>query len=424
MKRYISLALAVVVLVISFAIPSYAAENQWINVLDYATPNDSGSNTVMIESGDIVHFDVPDLQLGYIDLVVQLEIAGSPTCAVAHEIDSRLNRVKLNDRVYRFYGELDLLLTEGIDLVFNNHPGGTVQFLSMRISTTPYMSYNMPVSGFFSYANGEEVNFYFNSSDDYGGATLYGNSNFSYQDYTGYIQFADWNKYDYIDLQFYSSHLSIASVAATLSDNTVPYEISYLLSESTFGTYLVNITLDLTQIDRDTSQVLELVLTGSVPTIDSQIGYFSVLYCNGLLESSGVGEDLSLWYRIKTFFTDRFAALNTWIDNQTSSITGTIAQWGQKIVDAINPDTGAVDDVVDQSQQQADEIASNNAALQEMPKPDLSGSGDISSIVSVGNTAKYTIFLSRIMTAPVLSDVIMLGLIFSLAAYVLFGKRF
>lgn len=133
MKRYISLALAAVVLVMSFAIPSYAAENAWINVLDYSTPNDSGSNTVTIDSGDMVHFDFPDVQLGYIDLVVQLEVAGSPTCAVAHEIDSRLNRVKLNDRVYRFYGELDLFLTEGIDLVFNNHPGGSIQFLSMKI---------------------------------------------------------------------------------------------------------------------------------------------------------------------------------------------------------------------------------------------------------------------------------------------------
>ncbi len=423
MKRYISLALAAVALVMSFSIPSYAVENQWINVLDYATPNDSGSNTVFVNPGEIIHFDFPDVQLGYIDFVIQLDKAASPTCAVVHEIDTSLTRIKLNDRVYRFYGKLDVFLSEGIDLLFGNHSGVLIQFLSMRISTTPYMSYNTPVSGYFSYGNGEEVDFYYHSSDDFGRAIFYGNSNFNYQDYHGYLQIADWKKYDYIDVQFYCSHISIASIAASLAENSIPYEMTYLSSDSTFNVYLVNLTMDLTEVDRDTSLVLELILTGSIPTIDGQVGYFAILSCNGLLVSSSPNESLGLWYRIKSFFTGLFGNLNGWIDNQTSSITGTIAEWGQKIVQAINPDTGTADEVIEQGSQAADQVTNLTGQMNSVVKPDLNGGGDISGIISPGDMSSYTVFLSTVVNAPYIGQVVMLSLILSLAAYVLFGKR-
>lgn len=423
MKRYISLVMAAVALVMSFAIPSYAVENQWINVLDYATPNDCGSNTVVINSGDWVHFDYPYVQLGYIDFVVQFEVPASPTCAVVHQVDRNLTRVRLNDRVYRFYGKLDITNSTGIDLLFGNYPGGSIQFLSMRISATPYMSYNLPVSGFCSYDDGDTVDFFYNSSDDYHGAALYGSSDFYAQGYTAYLNFADWNKYDYIDVQLYARHLSLVSISAVLAENSIPFDISYLSADSTFETYLVNVTLDLTDVDRDTLLPLELVVTGSIPTIDGNVGYFFVLYSHGLVETSSLNESLSLWYRIKSFFTGLFGNLNAWIDNQTSSITGAIAEWGQKIVQAINPDTGAADEVIEQGSQAADQVANLTGQMNSVVKPDLNGGGDISSIISPGDMSSYTVFLSTVVNAPYIGQVVMLSLILSLAGYVLFGKR-
>ena len=116
MKRYISLALAAAVLVFSLAVPSYAAENQWINVLDYSTPNDSGSNMIYLNSGEVVTFDYPDTEIGCIDFVIQFNSSVNPSCQLLHfarNVD--LTVVKINDYTYRFIGKPELMYTDGMD---------------------------------------------------------------------------------------------------------------------------------------------------------------------------------------------------------------------------------------------------------------------------------------------------------------------
>lgn len=336
MKRYISLVLVAVVLVGLLAVPSYAAENQFINVLDICTPDDCGSNMPYVTAGVPVNFSIPSSEIGYIDFVVRLRNPENPSCYLdTWKGNISLNKVKIDDYTYRFYGTPTFNTSNIKVVLYGMFSSDRVQFLSFKISASPFNSMNCPVTGFFSYGSGEEVPFYYNSSDDYSGAILHGNSSFNYQDFRGYLQFPDWKKYDYISFQFYASHLSILSFAASLAELSVPYEVTYLSSDSSYGVYFVNVTLDLTEVDRNTSLDLEFIITGNVPSLDSLVGSFSVLSCNGLLFNSGISDSLSIWYRIKSFFTDNFASLHTWIDSHTSSITGAISEWGQNIVDAI-----------------------------------------------------------------------------------------
>ncbi len=428
MKRYISLALAAVVLVVSLAVPSYAAETVWLDILDYATADDIGRNFISVSDNVPVNFNIPYANYKYIDILVQFahSFDSSPVCDVYRNSDhiNTLSCVKVSDSVYRYFGNIDGWYTQGISFAFSNLPFVTgVQFLSARTSVLSVSSYNLPVSGYFSYANGEEESFFYTDEDHNDPAILYGSSDFDYQNYTCYLQFNDAIKYDYIDIQLYFSHLSLVSLSASFNGLSIPYEVSYFDAGNTFEASLINVTLDLTGIDRNLNLPLEIILTGSTPTIDGQIGYFSVLSSNGLVEVNYGSPLLNFWYRIKTFFTDRFASLNAWIDNQTSSITGTIAQWGQKIVEAINPDTGAAEDALKEGSQAADQVTDLTGQMNSIVKPDLSGGGDISSIISPGDMSSYTVFLSTVVNAPYIGQVVMLSLILSLAGYVLFGKR-
>lgn len=112
-------------------------------------------------------------------------------------------------------------------------------------------------------------------------------------------------------------------------------------------------------------------------------------------------------------------AVNTWGQNTVNSII----TWGQNIVNVINPDPDAGESAKDKGSEKGEIINGLNDQMNNLSKPDVSGSGDISSIISPKDLTSYTTFLSTVVNAPYISQVVMLSLILSLAAYVLFGKR-
>lgn len=95
----------------------------------------------------------------------------------------------------------------------------------------------------------------------------------------------------------------------------------------------------------------------------------------------------------------------------------------KNILSSINIDSSAADGVVDNAAGKADQLDRLTGQMDSLAKPDLSGSGDISGIISPGDLTSYTTFLSSVVNVPYISQVVMLSLILSLAAYVLFGKR-
>lgn len=320
MKRYISLALAAVILVFSLAVPSYAVESPWINLLDYCSPNDSGSNLVDINSDTEVTFDYKGT-IGYVDFTVMFYRVFDATAQIkSNSITRNLTAIQLDDYTWRFYGALDIRSDVGFRVVFPGAPTTKVQFLNFRLTATVLVTYDTIASGYVSYGGGEEVSFYYNSYDDYGTAVLSGSSDLNYEDYAAYISFSDWKKYDYIDIRLFATQLEIDSLSASLGDVSIPVEHSFFNTGGAMDNILVNVFIDLTLCDRDSEFDLELVLNGDVPPIDNRYASLTIISCCGFLEYAGLSESVTFWYRLRSFLTDKFSSLSDSISDLGTEI--------------------------------------------------------------------------------------------------------
>lgn len=94
-----------------------------------------------------------------------------------------------------------------------------------------------------------------------------------------------------------------------------------------------------------------------------------------------------------------------------------------QIANALEPAPGAGEGAKDEAAVQGGQIDNLNDQMNDLEKPDLTGQGNISDIISPGDLTSYTTFLASTVNAPYIKSVVMLALILSLAAYVLFGKR-
>ncbi|MBO5952633.1 MAG: hypothetical protein J6Q53_00685 [Oscillospiraceae bacterium] len=94
-----------------------------------------------------------------------------------------------------------------------------------------------------------------------------------------------------------------------------------------------------------------------------------------------------------------------------------------EIANALEPAPGAGEGAKEEAAVQGGQIDDLNNQMNELDKPDLSDQGSISDIISSSELTSYTTFLASMVNAPYISSVVMLALILSLAAYVLFGKR-
>lgn len=343
MKRSISLFLVATVLVFSLAVPSYAAESPWFNLLDYCSPNDSGSNLVDISSsGTEISFDYKGT-IGYVDFTVMFYSVFEAGAKLLSGNNTRnLTAIKLDDYTWRFYGSMDLRSTDGFRIQFLNNGNTKVQFLNFRLTSTVLVTYETKATGYISYADGEEVTFYYNSYEDYGSATLHGSSDFYLADYAAYISFPDWKKYDFIDIQLYMLQMDIDSLSATLGGVSIPVEYSFFSSGSALENRLVNVTLDLTQCDRDSDFDLELIINGYVPTIDNRVAHFSIISCSAFLEYAGLSESMNFWYRLRTFLGTQFSNLGSNITHLGTVFSSYLSKLGTDISSYISTQTSAL----------------------------------------------------------------------------------
>lgn len=451
MKRYISLALAAAVLICFLIVPVYASDFgnvEWYDVLDFTSLNSSGNST-SFNAETICYFTLDPIRwFSSIDIVVS--VIGSPITSAVHVSsagNSDLTISRIDDNLYRIYGSVRRQPYNGVYLTITSSGSTYIEFNSVRLLGIEYGHFDEAAHGYGTVngANDLDIGYNYNSLPNY---YMYSYSG-DYRDtaYRTYYQFPNWRKYDYMDLQLYYVVQNISTISATIGDVNIPFSVSYLENPNITGpNYFVTLRFDLTGIDRTTLDDFEVQIMGN--SMMDITGMISIIGCSGYVELNNINPlyyyfrtlqvKLEGWFsNVGTWISNQtstltsslstwFGNVDTWIKTQTNSITASISSWGQKIVDVLTPDTDAADSVVDKTQQQAEQMDYNNNALQQLQRPDINtgaSSGDISGIVSPSNTIKYTLFLSRIMQAPILSEVIMLSMIFSLAAYVLFGKR-
>lgn len=439
MKIRIISFLLILLLLPTMVVPAAAADNMqnnFLQVMDY--PNPSGAT--IDSSNTSVTFNLPNWNtLYYLDtlLIMAGDVPTSVTCSFSgHTFDLNILPIDPSFGLYRVYGNLPGYSTDSFILTFSS-PGTTwVTFKSIEVATVSVNSFSTTANMSGTLDSGNFTLNYSPGGEMVSHLTYYNNGDIETDDFYTFAYIPEWRKYDYIDLILSFTVGEIASVDVGLSDGSynLPFTVNFIQDTSTLPTtQMVSVRVDLTGIDRTSAADLQVFVSGA---LGYGVNAFSIFGCVGHV---AFDNDPYIYYfqSIINFFgniagkLDSLSAnISQWISSQTTSLVNwltsirdSVVTWGQNIVSAINPSPDAGQDAVDQGAQQGSTITDLNDQMNALDKPALNGGGDISGIISPGQLTSHTTFLATVVNAPYISSVVMLSLILSLAAYVLFGKR-
>lgn len=286
MKRILVLALALIVTVGSLAVPSYAAEievdDQWINVLDYATLD--SDNYILASTSQTVKYVLPFVySASSIDMVVLCEV--KPTSVAFY--DTYLNIVSLGNNLYRIYGSRSNVgYTNTVQLVFKFSKSTGLNFLALKVASVPIEQSTIPAVFYLSSPYHTLTLEYTGTSGVTGGvdvtqAVIENNMFIS----TLTIDGSDWLKYDFVDIVLFMSGDSINSLSCYVdgssSDGDYVLNPTYSVVENTEENsriaYVVTASVDLRTLDRsqwgDNSLVFEI--TGSFSPVSGGLASLS-----------------------------------------------------------------------------------------------------------------------------------------------------
>lgn len=401
MKRYISLVLVSVVLLCSLSVPAFASEfglDSNFNSLDLMQFLDLGK--VYTHTGsNIVTVELPLDRVVYgIDFMVDDQTGINSVSITVDGTNYTFQRRQLGNGIKRFFLD-EALPVDSLILNFNcNNTGeGWFNFLSFFVDYSQKIFYDTYSQALGYGPNDVRIDLHSNDRPGIVYQADIDNSGFSFDLYC-----PEWRFYDFIDFSFIGQGIKITSMSCNVSGVDVPIQYSFLDSYAYPDVPLaVTVRIDVRGLDRNAAAAPCVVVTG-----DSALSTMCGISLTNCVGSVAVND-------VNPFFI-YFRDLGKKIEIGT-----------QRIIDSITGGSSdQVDQVVNDFKDQASNVQQNNDALQQLQKPVIDpNTSDISGIVSPSNTVKYTLFLTRIMNAPILADVIMLAMIFSLAAYVLFGKR-
>lgn len=405
--RIISFLLILLLLPI-MVVPASAAysETCWINLLDYYSGDLQGTSAYM--------FPLPSgISVYKVDFLVRCSHA--PTAA---KVDTpggsvTLTCVYLGNEIYRLFGTLyghaqsSVVLHTGLE----NISGSWFSILSAEASMLTTNSFDASANGFVTSSDrsydisiGSDLSRVFATPTAQDGSDL---------TFFSDILCSDWEKYDYYVLTLQAYCNDITSISVTHGSDVPSYTISpWENTNLQDNHYIITIRIDLRDVVRNSSDIPCVTICGNLHPISAGVNGFGILRAQGEIVFSDLDPEVHWLKKIWLSITDYF-----------NNLIGTIATWGQNIVSALNPSSDAGQDAAEQGAQQGSTITDLNDQMNNLNKPALEGSGDISGIITPGQLTSYTTVLATVVNAPYISQVVMLSLILSLAAYVLFGKR-
>jgi len=429
-RKYMALLLVALLLPCCIAVPAKAAEPDnfgWIDLLDYSSVTDTGNSFGFSGSGSVT-LDCPsEAVYVYADILVQYNMfygIDVPTITIANIYGNSvtLSGVSLGNGIYRYSGNLVEFSYSSLTLGFSAATdfSYTATILGCRLSSLRKNFFNAPASGVIRFNDSSRDQAFSIDSNLYRNYAIPVVEVGLPQDYRAFVDCSDWKKYDYYTFIFECYCSNITSVSAYQGSKVLPFTVSYL-NDSAFveDPFIFTVCVDLRGVDRSSEELPQVVFTGNCYTIDIGANGFAINSCQGEIDISYTDPEVTWLQKIKNSIDGFWKDVGAWF----SGLTHTVATWGQNIVDAFSPDTGAADEVVNDAVSKGDQIGGLNDQMNSVEKPDLSGSGDISGIISPGDMSTSTTFLTTVVNAPYIGQVVMLSLILSLAAYVLFGKR-
>lgn len=423
MKRYISLVLAAVVLVFSLAVPAFASETSsfdnydYINVLDYT---DIGLGLFSVKGSDpaLIDISLPShMYVRHVDFII-LDRAGGINSIdlICYGNPVSLSVVNLGNDYYRVFGKVNWTLSSlTFRIDHGNGSYGQIYFCSLYVSLTNSTHFEAPLvcQGFTPVS---DVDLSLHTGDNRPTKVLWSIDDFADRSFSFSCYSPEWYKYDYLDIQVIASVSDITSVSAVFDEIAIPFTVSEIYSSNTDDNpYCISVRLDLRGLDRDSDDVPEVTIMGQ-SSFDGSNG-FSLAGCSGYILQN---DKSPLFY----FFKQLTSNLSGFFDNLRSSIGGTITEWGQKIVQAINPDSSAVDEFHQQVDDSNKELNDMAAVMDSFTSPDINSINvDVGSFVSATDINSLTVPLGLLFESNIVTSCIMISIILATVMFVLYGKR-
>lgn len=328
MKRILSLVL-VFGLIIVLAVPVSAADDSaWVELLEFTSVNDSGQYIFSFTNSGTMNFTLPQqMRLRRVDILISTPANEHPSAVTvsANSQTFSLTVNKISSELIRVSGYVPntLYTTLSIQFTKSNSTRTYYQVLSCKVSGIGMQEYQASADVAIEnviYPTGTHIDLVGQTPDSHAALS-----------YTTRINVYDWEKFDELTVWGSVDRGSVDSIRATLGTAGLPMEVNYFqyndagswneyvfetdpahdyalesgasMSTPFYGKYLFCITIELSNLDRTSTEPIYIYMTGHY---DSMYGAkFNCQYVNG---SVYVADTSSMtWYqRFTNFLSDLF----------------------------------------------------------------------------------------------------------------------
>lgn len=315
MKRILSFFLGAA-LIVALAVPASAEDSDnWTQVLNFSTVNDSGSNYFVVNKSAIITLQLPMRTYGvWIDMLVSTsDMDIKSVYSIWNSSYSALTVKKVDTGLFRVYGRMSYHTYTELKLEFNCTGTGYYELLSCRIcsltadGTTATVTGTLTVpAGTYNFGLAQLVDV--PGRDD--GYVLGGK-------YEAVISIKDATKYDTLTVYGSVDYASINSIRATYGGLALEYTCNFIDVEnngvfwgegyevSTHGKFIYAINIDLAKINRSQEQYVLVYIGGD---FNRDVGMvFNCQTATGYVTIAD-SVDASWWTRFTTFMEDLFGS--------------------------------------------------------------------------------------------------------------------
>lgn len=411
-RRICSMFLVLLLILPLLALPAKADVQDWIQLLDYISPNDDPSNLYRLTGTDNrITFDTPYANRFYtIDILIY--ITGTIPTGVNMVYTSRdpeekapLTMMQISSTTYRLYGSTLSYAVPYFDLEFvyaNSNASSTVQFRSVRASTVTFTHYDIPASAtifdysssparqyFTSYVPGQALTF-----AEWSPALV------SNQSFRVALEVPSWQKYDYIDVFFSTFSGGVQSINVEFNMEKLPFEINWIGSSPDPVSLTVGcLRIDLTNLNRSISGDIDIVITGS--STANNTNNFAIQNVTGYVAPYEIPL-LTYWFR----------QLQRWLDSGF-----------QSVVDAFGG-SGDASHVQDEISSAVGQLQQAGSAMDAVQRPDIGQVNiDVVGMVDPAGLTGLASLVGVITGNSLIYQIILMTLTLALISYILFGKR-
>lgn len=392
-------------------IPASAAEidnDSWLNVLDYSTANDTGSNMFVIENGGGERtWNLPKrLDMYMVDVVfTDVMVYGGAVSGVSVHIEGRtypLTIEWINNKLARAYGAFQGTGGSAIGLQFACSSPQYIEVLQLNVCSAPAEHFATTCYGTVTF-NGGSHEFVKDSSVSTPAYTdVYYSGDYEKCQYSVILLLKDWRKYDFIDVQLTAVCWNITSVAANFGGINLDLVTSDIVATNVIANqYLVHMRVDVRGIDRTSTGYVAIQIDGNLLN-DGGDNFFMINAASGYVLLQDINP---LYY----YFEGVKGTLNTGFD---------------RVVEALSPESDVASGYKETAKQQGAQLDDITSAIGSTSKPDAAQLNfDMAGFVSTDAINLASTPIAALFQNEYIFTIFMMAITLAIVGYVLFGKR-